>query len=144
MFAAAQMWTFVTLLPLFIGDLIPLEQPHWECFLLLLQIVKMPMQNELAGIYKMVQDLTSCIISCKMQDYKVCILARTHVIARLMPCKIEILYILHDACIYIRLLEFLRMICKNLQEYDINFFVLHTYIIHTSNGLGNFCLTIHK
>ena len=60
-----------------------------------------PMQNELAGIYKMVQDLTSCIISCKMQDYKVCILARTHVIARLMPCKIEILYILHDACIYI-------------------------------------------
>ena len=34
------MWTFVTLLPFFVGDLVPLEQPHWECFLLLLQIVK--------------------------------------------------------------------------------------------------------
>ena len=38
--AAAQMWNFVTLLPLFIGDLIPLEQPKWECFLLLVEIVK--------------------------------------------------------------------------------------------------------
>ena len=37
---AAQMWTFVTLLPLIIGDLIPEEDHHWECFLLLLQIVK--------------------------------------------------------------------------------------------------------
>ena len=37
---AAQMWTFATLLPLFVGDLIPLEEQHWECFLLLLQIVK--------------------------------------------------------------------------------------------------------
>ena len=39
-FIAAQMWTFVVLLPLLIGDLIPLEQPHWECFLLMLEIVK--------------------------------------------------------------------------------------------------------
>ena len=37
---AAQMWTFVILLPLLVGDLVHLEQPHWECFLLLLQIVK--------------------------------------------------------------------------------------------------------
>lgn len=34
------MWTFATLLPLLIGDLVPDEQPHWECFLILLQIVK--------------------------------------------------------------------------------------------------------
>ena len=38
--AAAQMWTFVTLLPLFVGDLIPLDDTYWECFLLLLQLVK--------------------------------------------------------------------------------------------------------
>lgn len=38
--AASQMWTFVTLLPLFVGDLVPLEHPHWECFLLLLEIMK--------------------------------------------------------------------------------------------------------
>ena len=37
---ASQMWTFATLLPLLIGDLVPDEQPHWECFLILLQIVK--------------------------------------------------------------------------------------------------------
>ena len=29
-----------TLLPLIIGDLVPEEEPHWECFLVLLQIVK--------------------------------------------------------------------------------------------------------
>ena len=40
MHIAAQMWTFVTLLPLIIGDLVPEEQPQWECFLTLLQIVK--------------------------------------------------------------------------------------------------------
>ena len=39
-YIAAQMWTFAILLPLIIGDLVPEEEPHWECFLLLLQIVK--------------------------------------------------------------------------------------------------------
>ena len=39
-YTAAQMWTFATLLPLFVGDLIPLEQPQWECYLLLPLIVK--------------------------------------------------------------------------------------------------------
>jgi len=34
------MWTFATLLPLLIGDMVPEEQPQWECYLLLLQIVK--------------------------------------------------------------------------------------------------------
>lgn len=34
------MWTFATLLPLIIGDLVPEERPHWKCFLLLLQTVK--------------------------------------------------------------------------------------------------------
>lgn len=39
-FAAAQMWNFVTLLPLIVGDYVPLDETNWECFLLLLQIVK--------------------------------------------------------------------------------------------------------
>ena len=34
------MWTFSVLLPLMIGDKIPLEEPLWECYLLLLEIVK--------------------------------------------------------------------------------------------------------
>ena len=34
------MWTFATLLPLIIGDLISETNPEWECFLLLLQITK--------------------------------------------------------------------------------------------------------
>lgn len=34
------MWTFATLLPLIIGDLVPETNPKWECFLLLLQITK--------------------------------------------------------------------------------------------------------
>ena len=37
---ASQMWTFASLLPLIIGDLVPEDEPHWECYLLLLQIVK--------------------------------------------------------------------------------------------------------
>ena len=37
--AAAQMWTFA-ILPLIIGDKIPLDDPLWECFLLLLEITK--------------------------------------------------------------------------------------------------------
>jgi len=40
MYIAAELWTFATLLPLFIGDLVPDEQPQWESYLLLLQIVK--------------------------------------------------------------------------------------------------------
>lgn len=39
--SAIQMWTFATILPLLIGDKIPLENPQWECFLLLLQISKL-------------------------------------------------------------------------------------------------------
>ena len=34
------MWTFSTLLPLIIGDLVPNDDQRWECFLLLLEIVK--------------------------------------------------------------------------------------------------------
>ena len=34
------MWTFASLLPLIIGDLVPEDEPHWECYLLLLQVVK--------------------------------------------------------------------------------------------------------
>ena len=34
------MWMFGTLLPLIIGDLVPEDEPLWECFLLLLQIIK--------------------------------------------------------------------------------------------------------
>lgn len=40
MHAASQMWTFCTLLPLLIGDLVPEDDTKWECFLLLLEIVK--------------------------------------------------------------------------------------------------------
>ena len=34
------MWTLATILPLLIGDLIPDDQPNWECFLVLLEITK--------------------------------------------------------------------------------------------------------
>lgn len=34
------MWTFSILLPLIIGDKIPYDQSNWDCFLLLLEIVK--------------------------------------------------------------------------------------------------------
>lgn len=34
------MWTFATLLPLMIGDKIPIDDQAWECFLLLLRISK--------------------------------------------------------------------------------------------------------
>ena len=37
---ASQMWIFSTLLPLMIGDLVPEDDQKWECFLLLLDIVK--------------------------------------------------------------------------------------------------------
>ena len=34
------MWNFAVYLPLMIGDKVPEEDPMWECFLLLLEIVK--------------------------------------------------------------------------------------------------------
>lgn len=34
------MWSFSILLPLLIGDKVPDNQPLWECYLLLLEIVK--------------------------------------------------------------------------------------------------------
>ncbi len=38
--AAAQMWTLSIYLPLIIGNRVPLEDPLWECFLLLIDILK--------------------------------------------------------------------------------------------------------
>ena len=37
--AASQMWCLARLLPLYIGEHIPVGDPHWENFLLLLTIV---------------------------------------------------------------------------------------------------------
>lgn len=34
------MWCFATLLPLLIGDLIPYGDAHWQCYLILLEIMK--------------------------------------------------------------------------------------------------------
>ena len=38
---AAQMWTFSTLLPLMIADMVSSDHQAWECFLLLLRISKL-------------------------------------------------------------------------------------------------------
>ena len=38
---ASQAWTFAVILPLIIGQKIPEEDLHWECFLLLLQIIQL-------------------------------------------------------------------------------------------------------
>ncbi len=37
---AIQAWSFATHLPLFIGDLVPVDNPMWECYLVLLQVCK--------------------------------------------------------------------------------------------------------
>lgn len=37
---ASQTWTFATILPLLIGHKIPEDDLHWECYLLLLQILQ--------------------------------------------------------------------------------------------------------
>lgn len=34
------MWLFANILPFFIGDKIPYGDPHWQCYLLLLQITQ--------------------------------------------------------------------------------------------------------
>ena len=38
---ASQAWTFAVILPLIIGHKVPDEDIHWECFLLLLQIIQL-------------------------------------------------------------------------------------------------------
>ena len=37
---ASQVWNFAIVLSLIIGHLIPEDDPHWECYLLLLQIIQ--------------------------------------------------------------------------------------------------------
>ena len=39
-YSALAMWSFSVFLPLMIGDKIPKDEPLWECYLLLLEIVK--------------------------------------------------------------------------------------------------------
>ncbi len=39
-YAAAQMWTLVTNLPLIIGDHVPFDNEQWNCFLVLLDIIQ--------------------------------------------------------------------------------------------------------
>lgn len=39
-YIASQAWTFAIILPMIIGHKIPEEDPHWECYLLLLQIIQ--------------------------------------------------------------------------------------------------------
>ena len=66
---AAQAWTFATILPLLIGDLIPNGHSPWECFLLLLEITK-----------HVTARLTSSSVACYVaalvhqhhQDFKEC------------------------------------------------------------------------
>ena len=41
MHAAAQMWVLSVNLPLIIGDKIPQDSEHWECYLLLLDIIQL-------------------------------------------------------------------------------------------------------
>ena len=38
---AAQMWNLAINLPLMIGSKIPVDDEHWECFLLLLDILQL-------------------------------------------------------------------------------------------------------
>ena len=40
---AAQMWNFAIYLPLMVGDQIPSDDSDWECYLLLLDILKICM-----------------------------------------------------------------------------------------------------
>ena len=40
-FVAAQMWSLSINLPLIIGDKVPYGDEHWECFLLLLDILQL-------------------------------------------------------------------------------------------------------
>lgn len=37
-YTASQMWTLAAFLPLIIGDKIDMEDPYWECYLMLLEI----------------------------------------------------------------------------------------------------------
>lgn len=39
LYSAAQMWNLAVYLPFFIGDKVPEDDPHWECYLLLLEIL---------------------------------------------------------------------------------------------------------
>ena len=39
--AAAQMWNLAVNLPLIIGDKVPVDDPNWECFLLLVDILQL-------------------------------------------------------------------------------------------------------
>ena len=40
-YAASQMWSFALYLPHFIGDKVPEGDKHWECFICLLEIVRL-------------------------------------------------------------------------------------------------------
>lgn len=42
---ASQAWTFATILPMIIGHKVSEEDLHWECYLLLLQIVQYSLAN---------------------------------------------------------------------------------------------------
>lgn len=56
--AAAQMWTLSIYLPLIIGDKVPYNEPLWECFLLLLDILQIVMARVLSpGLAAYLADL---------------------------------------------------------------------------------------
>ena len=67
---AAQMWTFSTLLPLIIGDCVPVDHPAWECFLTLLRISKFctarVVSSTLAEYY------LSSLIDQHHQQFRIC------------------------------------------------------------------------
>lgn len=46
---AAQMWMLSIYLPLIIGDKVPQDEPLWECFLLLLDILQIVMARVLSS-----------------------------------------------------------------------------------------------
>ena len=73
--AAAQMWNFVIYLPFFIVDKVPEDDFHWECFLLLLEILryctaKVTCKPSTMFLATLIDDLSSKLSIC-VNDSKV-------------------------------------------------------------------------
>lgn len=67
---AAQMWTIATILPLAIGDCVPVDHPAWECFLTLLKISKICTAKVIPP--RIAEFYLSSLIEQYLQQFKEC------------------------------------------------------------------------
>ena len=125
---ASQMWLFASVLPFFIADLVPFDDPHWNCFLLLLKICNI---------------CTSWQISYEMVDYLRVLINEHHTSFKALYPNTTIIPKMHYMVHYpSQILAFGPLVNSWTMRYEAKLSVVKRAARH--GNFKNICFTVAK